>query len=168
VSNEVRITDPKTGGQKGRKDERFELIPAGALEEVARVYGHGAAKYDSHNWARGYDWDLSIGALERHVALFKQGQDLDAESQLNHMAHAVFHCLTLITFGRYGLGTDNRLKLERKEGTQEFRAAQVAESKIGLDWEMPDNAPWRAAYTNRPTSINEWAGALDCEVSVVK
>lgn len=110
-AGEVRITDAKTGGQKGQKPERFGLIPAAALKVVARVYAMGALKYDRHNWAKGYDWDLSLDALERHIAEFKMGNDRDEESGEHHLAHAVFHCLTLIMFWLYGLGTDTRLKL---------------------------------------------------------
>lgn len=112
---EVRVIDPNTGGQKGQKPERFELLPAAALQEIARVYAFGAKKYADHNWAKGYDWGLSIGALERHVAEFKKCNDLDNESGLHHLAHAAFHCLTLITFSIYGLGTDSRLRIPAKK-----------------------------------------------------
>lgn len=114
MSKEVRITDPNTGGQKGSKPERYDLIPSSALDEVARVYGFGANKYDIHNWAKGYDWGLSIAALERHISAFKQGENIDPESGLHHLAHAVFHCLTLIVFIQQGLGTDSRLVFDKK------------------------------------------------------
>jgi len=42
---ELRMTDPVTGAQKGSKPERYDLIPADAMDEVARVYGEGAKKY---------------------------------------------------------------------------------------------------------------------------
>ena len=109
--SEIRVTDPRTGGQKGSKPERYDLLPSAALDEVAKVYGFGANKYDVHNWARGYDWGLSIAALERHISAFKQGEDLDPESHLPHLAHAAFHCLTLMMFMKYNLGCDDRLKL---------------------------------------------------------
>ncbi len=103
-----RITDPETGGQKDQKLERYDLVPSEAMDEVARVYGMGAKKYDDHNWGKGYKDGLSIQALERHVSQFKQGNNLDPESGLNHLAHAAFHCLALITFCKRGLGTDDR------------------------------------------------------------
>lgn len=108
-STEVRVIDPKTGGEKGSKPERYDLIPSSALDEVARVYGFGSRKYAVNNWVKGYDWGLSIAALERHISAFKQGEDLDPESGLHHLAHAVFHCLALVTFGQKNLGTDTRL-----------------------------------------------------------
>ena len=109
-STEIRITDPKTGGQKGQKDERFDLMPFDALEEVARVYGTGAKKYADDNWLKGYSWRLSAGALLRHVGRFMLGEDYDRESGHLHLAHAAWHCMTLITFKMRALGTDDRAK----------------------------------------------------------
>jgi hypothetical protein len=105
---EIRVTDPVTGGQKGTKPERFDLIPFDALEEVARVYGYGATKYDEDNWLKGYKWRLSAAALIRHVARFMLGEDRDPETGLLHTAHAAWHCLTLCTFTLRRLGTDDR------------------------------------------------------------
>lgn len=111
---EVRITDPKTGGQKGQKLERFDLMPFDALEEVARCYGYGATKYADDNWLKGYSWRLSAGALLRHIARWMLGEDIDKESGCHHLAHACWHCLTLLTFTKRGLGTDDRAKAEVK------------------------------------------------------
>lgn len=108
---EERIVDPTTGGQKGRKPERFELLSWGSLEEVARVAAFGAAKYDDHNWTKGYAWSLCLGALFRHVARFAQGEDIDPESKLPHLAHALWHCMALMHFQRHALGTDDRMPL---------------------------------------------------------
>lgn len=109
-TGEVRVIDPETGGQKGQKPERFDLMPFDALEEVARVYGKGAEKYEDDNWLRGYRWRLSLGALLRHVARFMVGEDRDPETGCMHLAHAAWHCLTLITFYKRGLGKDDRAK----------------------------------------------------------
>ena len=109
---ETRIVDPKTGGEKGRKDERFDLFPFDALEELARVYGVGARKYADDNWLKGYAWRLSSGAMLRHIAKWCMGEDRDAETGCLHLAHAAWHCLTLVTFELRHLGTDDRAKVE--------------------------------------------------------
>jgi hypothetical protein len=49
---------------------------------------------------------------------------------LHHLAHAVFHCLTLITYGQFGLGTDDRPQPGVVQG------AQVAKPMGQLE-------PWR-------------------------
>ena len=95
---ETRITNPTTGGQKGQKPEQMSLLPIDALSAVARVYAFGAEKYDRNNWRRGYDWHLSYDAIPRHLMAFWNGEDTDPESGEPHMAHVIFHALTLITF----------------------------------------------------------------------
>lgn len=108
ASNEIRVTDPVTGGQKGQKPEQYSLIPVEALAEVARVYGEGAKKYAPHNWRKGYSWSLSYDALQRHINAFWRGESLDPDDGLHHLAHACFHLFLLMTFEKEGLGTDDR------------------------------------------------------------
>ncbi len=131
MTTEIRITDPKTGGEKGQKAERFDLFPFDALEEVARVYSFGARKYADDNWLKGYAWRLSLGALLRHVSRFAIGEDRDPETGCLHLAHAAWHCLTLITFILRKRGTDDRAK-----------AAPVVEDENldedEIDWEAHD------------------------------
>jgi len=107
VSEEIRFTDPKTGGQKGVKLARYGLLPIYSLEQIANVYGYGAGKYAPNNWRKGYPWSLSIDALERHVAEFRKGNSIDPESGQHHLAHAAFHLLTLMEFERANLGTND-------------------------------------------------------------
>lgn len=107
------VTDPKTGGQKGRKAEQHSLVPAWPQDEIARVYGFGATLYDAENWRRGYAWSLSISALMRHVQEFRQGATVDHESGYHPLAHAAFHLCTLMEFERLGLGTDDRGDVRR-------------------------------------------------------
>ena len=107
-TDEVRLTDPKTGGQKGSKPEQYALIPSHPLAELARVYGHGALKYDANNWRKGYAYTWSLSALWRHVEKFRQGESIDPDSGLHHLAHAAFHLFTLIDFERTNTGTDDR------------------------------------------------------------
>lgn len=73
---EIRTTS-STGGQKGVKLARFDLIPAGPLKELAEHYGRGARKYANHQWRQGYEWSKSIGALGRHFNDFMAGKDYD-------------------------------------------------------------------------------------------
>ena len=108
IAGEVRVTS-STGGQKGTKRERMDLIPPEALWELARVYGMGAEKYDDHNYLRGYDYSLSYSAMLRHATQWANGEDNDSESGLNHLAHAAWHCFALMMYQFHDLGTDDRL-----------------------------------------------------------
>lgn len=106
---EVRVTS-STGGQKGRKPARYGLIPTGPLDELARLYGRGAAKYDDHNYRKGFDWSLSFDAMMRHAWAFWGGEDVDPETGSPHLANAVFHCFALMTFMTEHPDFDDRYK----------------------------------------------------------
>lgn len=107
---EERLT-ASSGGQKGIKNERYDLIPWASMDKVARVYGYGAKKYQDRNWEKGYPWGWSIGATLRHIALFVQGEDNDLESGLPHLAHATFHLLSLMRFMDAKREFDDRSKV---------------------------------------------------------
>lgn len=47
--SEERVVDPDSGGAKGRKDAEYALIPTNPLEQLAKVYGMGAKKYEPWN-----------------------------------------------------------------------------------------------------------------------
>jgi hypothetical protein len=96
AAEEVRVTNPETGGEKGAKPARFDLLPWDVLTIVAEQYGFGAAKYSDRNWEKGYAFSLSFAALVRHLAAYAQGEVNDPESGLPHMAAVIFHAMTLI------------------------------------------------------------------------
>lgn len=77
MSREVRSTST-TGGEKGVKLERFDLVPPFALTQLARHYGKGARKYADHQWRKGYEPGKSIAALMRHLTAYEMGIDYDA------------------------------------------------------------------------------------------
>ena len=105
---EVRITDPETGGEKGQKQARFDLIPADALWAIAEHFGRGAEKYADRNWEKGYDWSLSYGAMMRHVWAWWGGEDVDEETGSSHMVAVAWHALVLVANELRGNGTDDR------------------------------------------------------------
>lgn len=108
ISEEVRVVS-ETGGEKGRKRAELGAVDPDALMALARVAGFGAQKYATFNFVKGYDWSLSYNALQRHLHAFWAGEDFDPESGERHLAHAAWHCLTLITFAERDRGTDDRI-----------------------------------------------------------
>ena len=112
-TTEVRKVDPTTGGEKGQKIRRYDLIPAHPQDQDALVYGAGAQKYDDDNWRKGFTWRLSLGAMRRHLALWQQGERYDAElselagEPVEHLACVRWHAATLMVFEAEGLGTDD-------------------------------------------------------------
>lgn len=118
-TGEVR-TVSSSGGEKGVKPARFDLIPAGPLWTVAELYGYGARKYAARNWEAGYEWSKSFGAMQRHAWEFWSGIDLDdpdkGGSGLPHLASVVFHAFALMEWMTTHPEFDDRPrpKLERK------------------------------------------------------
>lgn len=113
MNGEVVVTS-STGGQKGSKEARFDLLPPAALDHVARHFGKGAAKYADRNWEKGYDYGLSFAAAQRHLWAWWSGEDMDTDPAFGespHLAAAGFHILALLHFAddpdRYGQ-FDNR------------------------------------------------------------
>lgn len=79
-----------SGGTKhdsGKPD--LSLISGMLLEQVALVRMFGSKKYSRDNWRKGFKYTRSIAAAMRHIMAFKEGEDLDPESGLPHIAHAV-------------------------------------------------------------------------------
>jgi hypothetical protein len=125
-AKEVIVTNEKTGGKKGSKLARFDLIPAHPLQELAEVYGKGARKYADRNWELGYDWGLSYAAMIRHANEFWKGNDNDDHdpdcpadcinhTEGPHLAQVAWHAFALLEFSRTHPELDNRSK-EKNNG----------------------------------------------------
>lgn len=108
--SEIRVTDPTTGGQKGRKLAQHSLIPPEFLHELAELFGRGAEKYDRWNWRKGYDWSLSYDAMQRHLNLFWSGVDMDEDTKAKHIMNAAWHCCVLAIFMDEFPEKDDRFK----------------------------------------------------------
>jgi len=98
-------------GVKGQKPERYDLIPWDQMDEVARVYGKGAEKYDDRNWELGVDLSLNFAALHRHLSAFWNGQSVDPETECHHLAAVVFHALAMMRNQQAHPDCDDRPKV---------------------------------------------------------
>lgn len=112
VAGEVRVTS-STGGQKGSKPARFDMIPPDVLTELALHYGKGEAKYPSDpetgeaNWQKGYSWSLSAAALQRHLYAWLSGEDTDAETGSSHLMAVAWHAFALRWWQLHDRGSDD-------------------------------------------------------------
>lgn len=111
---EVRSVS-SSGGQKGEKPARFDLIPAEELWELAEHYGKGVAKYPDKdgipNWTRGYEWHKNFAALMRHAWQFWMNvdkDDIDPELGSHHLIAVVWHAMTLRWFSKHRQEFDDR------------------------------------------------------------
>ena len=69
---------------------RMYLLPPKALIEVSKVLTFGANKYDENNWSKLDNLqNRYTGAALRHIFAHMDGEDLDPETDLDHLAHAI-------------------------------------------------------------------------------
>lgn len=115
----IEILDAETGlplehqhgGVKHDQDKpRVDLISRCAVEGLGRVLGFGAGKYTADNWRGGFEWRRLIGAAQRHLLAFQDGDDIDPESGLPHIDHLGCCWMFLSEHYHRGLGVDDRYK----------------------------------------------------------
>lgn len=92
---------------------RLDLIPPEAIEGLGDVLTYGANKYNDHNWEQGTSWMRIYAALQRHLLAFHRGIDIDEESGMSHLKHALANVSFLLTYQDRNIGTDDRLIIER-------------------------------------------------------
>lgn len=100
-------------GQKFDQDKpRMDLLDAYATEELAKVLTFGAKKYAPHNWRKGIGYARLIAAALRHIYAFARGEDIDEETGLSHMAHAMCCCMFLIWMHQSRRSFDDRWRMD--------------------------------------------------------
>jgi hypothetical protein len=80
------------------KKPQMYLIPTSALEEEARVWTFGMAKYAAFNWNKGLKYSRIVSAMMRHTAAINKGEMVDPESKCLHAAHIRCCAAMLIEF----------------------------------------------------------------------
>lgn len=107
-----RNFDLAKGGVKFDQDKpEWGLLPLkSCLEGVIRVLMIGAKKYTRHNWKAGMPWTRVMDATKRHILAWEEGEDLDQETSLNHIDHALCELLFLRYYITHNLGEDDRYK----------------------------------------------------------
>lgn len=94
-TSETRIINPLTGGAKGQKLARFDLIPGDSLWALAEHFGKGSAKYQDRNWELGTNWSLNFSAAQRHMWQWWEGENTDEETESSHLIAACWHMMAL-------------------------------------------------------------------------
>lgn len=98
------IEDGAVRSNKGKTE--ISQLPPAAVRAIATVMMMGEEKYGKHNWRKGLSYTSVCDSLLRHVFAFLDGEDLDPESGLNHMAHAATNAAFLLQYisdGKEGL-----------------------------------------------------------------
>jgi hypothetical protein len=103
------MTDHNPKTRVGSRKVPLHLVPPSAKHFLAQAMADGAAKYGAYNWR---DEPISVSvykaAAERHWDAFWDGEDLAADSQVHHIAHAMACCAILLDALSLGRLHDDR------------------------------------------------------------
>lgn len=73
---------------------RYSLIPWKAMRTVVAALEYGARKYAPDNWRKIDEGETRYKeAAMRHLAAVMEGESVDQESGLPHLAHVIVSCL---------------------------------------------------------------------------
>jgi hypothetical protein len=99
--------DPK--GAAGALKTPLGLIPSYAMEQTAWVHKLGAEKYGPFNWRKtGVCASTYVNAILRHLNAWRDGETVDPESGISHLAHVACSCNILLDAGFCGTLQDDR------------------------------------------------------------
>tara|TARA_B110000971_G_scaffold203782_1_gene224590 strand:+ start:697 stop:1023 length:327 start_codon:yes stop_codon:yes gene_type:complete len=76
----------------------INLVPSEAIIAAANVFAFGAQKYGENNWRRDLnDFPVSrhYASIMRHMLAWNSGEDIDPESGLPHLHHAMTQLMIL-------------------------------------------------------------------------
>jgi diphthamide synthase (EF-2-diphthine--ammonia ligase) len=88
-----------TGGIRLNENKiRYDLCPAIAQREYAKVWTQGLEKYPARNWEKGFPFSVVIASAMRHLEAMRLGEMIDKESGLLHSAHLMANASMLTEF----------------------------------------------------------------------
>lgn len=107
-----------TGGLRDNKGKaRHSLVPTSTLDAIAEVIHksstEGGGKYPLHNWRKGLPWTDVADSASRHIRDFLDGKDIDKESGLHTLKHALTNLSFLVEYIDSCPDMDNRRKVEK-------------------------------------------------------
>lgn len=115
----IKVAANEEGTKHDNDKLRLDLIPADTEEEVARVYTFGANKYGDRNWEKGLMYHRPYGAARRHISAWWRGDDLDKETNIHHLAHAICELQFLLAFELRNMKHLDDRPLQREEPCDE-------------------------------------------------
>jgi len=95
------------------------LVDKELILETAKILGYGAEKYEAHNWRMGIPISRYFSAAQRHLLAWNDGEDIDPESGLLHLAHASCNLMFLLYHTKNNPQLDDRFNLEKNKGGKE-------------------------------------------------
>lgn len=101
----INMTDKKELKEGIKYDQEklsYNLLSPAALRGLVKVLDFGARKYQPYNWMKGIKFSRVYGATLRHLTDdWWDGQDIDKETGLNHVYHALCNLMFLAHYISY-------------------------------------------------------------------
>lgn len=150
----LAIPSPGTGDTDGLNPKDIaaqtraplHLLPAVTLIHGAMACKDGAAKYNAYNWReKPISLMEYLGAIERHIARIKDGENVDAKSGVTHLGHIIATAGILLDANAVGTLKDDRPKiggiatklLDRIEGNIPYNPWSPRQQRLPLPMELP-------------------------------
>ena len=93
-------TNPKDS--IGSTKAPLSLVPAATLAYLSIGHEEGRRKYGAWNWrVAGVRASIYLDALERHIQRWKEGEEVDPQTGVPHLASALT-CLSILVDARVG------------------------------------------------------------------
>jgi len=128
---------------------RLDLIPPESIIGLGEVMTYGAEKYSPGDW-KNVSIDRYEAALLRHLMAWKQGEELDPETGLNHLKHVLANAAIMVAL-------NNKYPFNEGDDYWVIEVGQI----IWSCWdeeseEMHDENPDRTYYTTKQQAINAY------------
>ena len=94
---------------------KWSLVDWKSLEPMVRVLEMGAEKYAPYNWTKGMPVTEVSESLLRHMFAYLGGENVDKESQIEHLGHVMCNCMFLIHIMREKTDFDNRTVINKND-----------------------------------------------------
>ena len=128
------------------------------MEQTAWVHKLGAEKYGPFNWREtGVCATTYVAAIMRHLNAWRDGEDLDPESGISHIAHVACSCNILLDAKHCNTLQDDRYR----KPTNPHRGSEFKAEEFGVTEEPPSEDQMECACGRR--FIYSWNMGWCCE-----
>jgi hypothetical protein len=161
----MEYNDPK--GQAGSLKAPLGLVPPYAMEQTAWVHKLGADKYGPWNWREtGVCASTYVNAILRHLNAWRDGESLDPESGITHLAHIACSANILMDAEYCGKLQDDRNKRPTNDETEEGslkvgELMTVSEFADILKWVRGEDEEPPTKHVGGGESYEDFWGPLD-------
>jgi hypothetical protein len=157
--NPTPSLDPK--GEAGSKKTPLHLLPPYALAQTALAHAEGARKYGLFNWRTNKVCATTyIGAMLRHLTAWQDGEDIDADSGLSHIAKIAACCNILMDAQHCGTLVDDRSKVPRMSRAEVLQTMREEDAALHDLSALPKNIQSPEGIFGNPQSFDDPHGVF--------